>query len=156
MDCGTSPGYFYAAGRISCAEHGGTHVDAPYHYSEHGATVDLLPLKDLIAPCRLIDITAQCAVEEQGQHYTLQPADILEHEAICGTLEPGTIVLIRTGWARRYPEGALAYLGFDEATQGPYSVDTSCLCFPGIGAEAAQVLVERKIVAVGLDTGEPF
>ena len=58
----------------------------------------------------------------------------------------GSAVLIRTGWPERWPD-ALAYLGDD--TPG----DASNLHFPGIGEDAARLLVEdRRIGLLGLDT----
>ena len=35
----TDKGYFYAANRYSASEHGGTHIDAPIHFAEHGNTL---------------------------------------------------------------------------------------------------------------------
>lgn len=32
----TAAGFFYAAGTLSTPEHGGTHLDAPHHFSEAG------------------------------------------------------------------------------------------------------------------------
>ena len=32
--------YFYASNKFTMAEHGGTHLDAPYHFSKTGWTVD--------------------------------------------------------------------------------------------------------------------
>jgi kynurenine formamidase len=56
-------------------------------------------------------------------------------------------VILRTGWGRRWADGAKAYLGDD--TPG----DASNLHFPGYGEEAARYLVEeRKIGALGIDT----
>ena len=141
---------FYAAGTIKCAEHGGTHVDAPYHFSQHGITVDQITLNNLIAYCHVIDITSKCM---NNSDYQLQPADILLHESKYGNIGPGNIVLIHTGWYSKYIQGTKAYLGYDEAVDGPYDLSTSNLSFPGIGVEAAQLLVQRQIAAVGLDTG---
>ena len=36
--------------------HTGTHIDAPYHFLRQGRTVDKLPLKSLIGPCRVFEI----------------------------------------------------------------------------------------------------
>ena len=41
--------YDYAAGVITCAEHGGTHVDACFHFCKDGKTVDQIPITTLIA-----------------------------------------------------------------------------------------------------------
>ena len=48
---------FYAAGSFTCAEHGGTHIDAPFHFHEQGDTVDMIKLKNLFGPCRVISTT---------------------------------------------------------------------------------------------------
>jgi arylformamidase len=40
-------------GRITCSIHCGTHLDAPYHYNENGATIDALPPELFIGPARV-------------------------------------------------------------------------------------------------------
>jgi kynurenine formamidase len=144
--------YFYSAGTFSCAEHGGTHVDAPFHFAADGATVDLLPLNHLIAPCRVIDIESLCSVES-GKDYTLSVRDIEEHEITYGTITSGSIVLVRTGWSQYYHQGSAAYLGFDKTVHGNYDLATSILSFPGLSPEVCELFVSRKVAAVGLDTG---
>jgi kynurenine formamidase len=141
-------GYEYAAGVINCTEHGGTHVDAPYHFKSNGKRIDEILLSDLIGSCKVIDISSQCS---NNRDYTLSYDDIIQFEASYGQLNHGDIVLIRTGWHKYYSLGAKAYLGFDETTEGPYD-DNSVLSFPGISKEAANLFVERKVRAVGLDT----
>lgn len=146
--------YFYAAGVFTCSEHGGTHVDAPFHFNEFGNTVDLLPLCDLICDGRVIDISKNCSNNDNvGINYILSSDDILEHEKEYGILEPHSIVIIRTGWSMYYKTGSLQYIGYEESLHGPYNPNVSKLCFPGIGEEAAHLLVQRKVVAVGIDTG---
>jgi len=137
-------------GSFTCSEHCGTHVDAPYHFSEGGQTVDQISLSNLISECRVIDISAKC-LSPEGRDYALTAEDILEHEALFGILLSGTIVLIRTGWSKYYPKGSIEYLGFDHTS--PYDPATSNLNFPGIGVDAANLFIERQISAVGLDTG---
>src|SRR5215210_1804624 len=36
----TPGGYFYASNLFCAPEHGGTHLDAPIHFAEHGITAD--------------------------------------------------------------------------------------------------------------------
>ena len=136
---------------------GGTHVDAPFHFAKDGITVDRIPLQSLIAFCHVIDISTKCEAainpSTGGCDYTLQPEDIIDHESEYGAISDGNIVLIRTGWHKNYGKGAKAYLGFDESVDGKYDTATSSLSFPGIGSAAARLLVEKKVVAVGLDTG---
>lgn len=42
--------FFYASNNFVGPEHGGTHLDAPYHFNKNGWTVDKIPLDRLISP----------------------------------------------------------------------------------------------------------
>lgn len=138
----TPTGYFYAANAFSTPEHGGTHIDAPIHFSARGRTVDALPLEQLIAPAVVIDITAKAA---ENADYVLTPEDIAAWESANGSIPRGAIVLLRTGWASRWPN-ARTYLGSD--TPG----DASNLHFPSYGPDAARLLVEQRgVAALGAD-----
>lgn len=135
-------GYFYSAYAFSAPEHGGTHLDAPIHFSEKGNTSDKIPLTQLIAPAVVLDVTAKAA---SNPDYLLTAGDVLSFERAHGRIRPGTIVLLRTGWSTRWPNRK-AYFGDD--TPG----DASKLHFPSYGAEAARLLVnERRVAALGAD-----
>lgn len=139
----TEAGYFYAANSLCTPEHGGTHLDAPRHFAESGQTTDQIPLDRLIAPAVVLDVSAQAAA---NRDYTLTPEDVRQFEQATGAIAPGTIVLLRTGWSRHWPN-AKAYLGDD--TPG----DASKLSFPSFGPDAAKLLVEdRRVAALGIDT----
>jgi kynurenine formamidase len=139
----TEAGYFYAANTFCMPEHGGTHLDAPLHFSETGRPADQVPLEQLIAPAVVIDVTARAAADRD---YRATAEDVLQFEKTNGTIERGTIVVLRTGWSRYWPN-AKAYLGDD--TPG----DASKLSFPSYGADAAKLLVEqRNVAALGIDT----
>ena len=43
----TDKGYYYTANTFCAAEHGGTHIDAPIHFSEGKASVDECVIHDL-------------------------------------------------------------------------------------------------------------
>jgi kynurenine formamidase len=138
----TPAGFFYAANAFSTPEHGGTHLDAPIHFHEGGATADRIELARLIAPAVVLDIADSAAVNPD---YQLTVEDVLSFERRHGQIAPGTIVLLRTGWSSRWPD-ARAYLGDD--TPG----DASRLRFPSFGPEAARLLVEeRRVAALGAD-----
>jgi len=139
----TAGGYFYAAGRYAASEHGGTHIDAPIHFAEGKATLDQIQPERLIAPAIVIDSSRQCTAETD---YRLAPADVAAFEKAHGRVPAGSIVLVRTGWGRYWPDRK-KYLGSDVPG------DTEHLHFPGISGEAAKMLVEeRKIFGVGIDT----
>jgi kynurenine formamidase len=138
----TPGGYFYAANAFSAPEHGGTHLDAPIHFAEARRTVDEIPLRQLIGPAVVIDVSREAA---QNPDYRLTTADVEIFESRHGRIPPGAIVLLHTGWSARWPDRK-AYLGDD--TPG----DASKLSFPAYGADAARLLVEqRSVAALGAD-----
>ena len=141
----TEGGYFYSAYRYSAAEHGGTHLDAPVHFAKGHNTVDQIPLDQLIGPGIVVDVVAQCS---SNVDYLVSVSDLQNWEKQHGKIEPGTIVFLRTGFGKFYPD-KLKYLGTDE--RGPAAVPK--LHFPGLDPEAARWLTQnRSIKAIGLDT----
>ncbi len=137
-------GYYYTAYDIATAEHGGTHLDAPIHFYEGRDTADRIPLDRLAGAAVVIDVSQAAAADAD---YQLSAGDIRTWEQLHGAIRPGEIVLVRTGFAARWPD-AERYLG--TARKGAEAVPL--LHFPGIGPDAARLLVEREIAAVGLDT----
>ncbi|WP_224784604.1 cyclase family protein [Marinihelvus fidelis] len=140
----TPGGWYYTAYNIETAEHGGTHLDAPIHFYKGRETADQVPLESLTGLALVVDVSAQAAADAD---YLLTVGDLQAWEQAHGSIEPGAIVLVRTGWAERWPD-AKTYLGTDQ--KGADAVPL--LHFPGIGAEAAQWLAEREVAAVGIDT----
>ena len=139
----TEAGFFYSSYSICTPEHVGTHLDAPLHFAAEGQTTDQIPLHRLIAPGVVIDVTEQAAAD---RNYILDTSDVLAFEAEHGPIEPGSVVLLRTGWGRYWPDKQ-AYLGDD--TPG----DASKLEFPSYGPEAARFLVDgRQVAVLGVDT----
>ena len=41
----TPGGYYYASNRMELPEHGGTHIDAPIHFSKGKQTLDQIPIE---------------------------------------------------------------------------------------------------------------
>ena len=139
----TDNGGFYSAFSICTPEHGGTHLDAPMHFAKDGLPTDQVPLKDLIAPAIVIDVSDKAA---NDRNYLLSVDDVYSFEAQHGRIEPGTIILLRTGWSKYWPD-ARSYLGDD--TPG----EVSKLTFPSYGEDGARLLVEERRVAIlGIDT----
>jgi kynurenine formamidase len=138
----TPGGFFYAANEMAAPEHGGTHLDSPIHFAERGSTTEKVGLERLVAPAVVIDMRAAAAGNPDA---LLEARDLERFEAEHGAIEPGTIVLVRTGWAERWPDRK-RYLGDD--TPG----DASRLHFPGLSQGAARALVARRVAAVGIDT----
>lgn len=141
----TDKGYYYSAYRYSAAEHGGTHLDSPVHFAKGHFTVDQLPLESLMGAAIVVDVTSQCAANAD---YLVSVADFQNWEKTNGRIQPGTIVLLRTGFGKYYPDRK-KYLGTDE--RGAQAV--AKLHFPGLDPAAAKWLTqERSIKAIGLDT----
>ncbi len=140
----TPAGYYYAANNFSAAEHGGTHLDAPIHFAEGKWTTDQIPLDRLIGEAIVVDVQSGA---DSSADYRVDSAALKAWEKEHGVIPPNSMVLFRTGWARRWPDRA-AYLG--TLRTGPEAV--SELHFPGIDPGAAQWLVDRKVKAVGIDT----
>jgi kynurenine formamidase len=139
----TEGGYFYSSNSFVAPEHGGTHLDAPIHFAEHGWTADQVPLERLITPAVVIDVTAKTATDAD---YRLTAADVTAWEEKHGQIPQGVAVYLRTGWESRWPDRK-SYLGDDTPN------DATRLHFPSYGEDAARLLVEqRKVAALGIDT----
>ena len=139
----TEGGYFYAANSLCTPEHGGTHLDAPIHFAANARTLEQIPLEQLIRPAVVIDVHENA---RENRDYRVSRDDVVAFEKEHGRIAPRTIVLLRTGWSRHWPD-VNAYLGDD--TPG----DASKLSFPSFGEDAAKLLVEeRDAAALGVDT----
>jgi kynurenine formamidase len=141
----TPAGFYYAANKFSTAEHGGTHLDAPVHFARGRHAVDDIPLAQLVGPAVVVDVTAAA---ERSADYLVSAADLESFEQAHGRIPDGSILLIRTGFSKRWPDAA-RYLG--TAERGEAAV--AKLHFPGIDPAAAKwLLANRKVNAVGIDT----
>jgi kynurenine formamidase len=135
---------WYAAKSFCAAEHGGTHLDAPIHFSEEGKTSAEIPVEDLIGEAVVVDVTEAAAIDRDLEI----GVDAFEAwESAHGPIPGRAIVLLRTGWGTRWPD-AERYLG--TAARGQEAV--ADLHFPGLSREGAAWLVERGVRAVGIDT----
>jgi kynurenine formamidase len=139
----TDKGYYYTANTFCTAEHGGTHIDAPIHFSEGQNTVDEIPLEQLMGDAVVIDVSDRCADPD----YRITVSDFEDWETKNGTLPESVIVLLRTGYEQFWPD-RIRYMGTDAV--GPEAVAE--LHFPGLHPDAARWLVaNRSVNAIGLD-----
>jgi arylformamidase len=94
-------------GVVTTSLHSGTHMDAPYHYNDHGLKIDELPPELLIGPARVVDARGR---------------DPIGQDVFAGVDARATPrVLVRTNWCddkRVFPprlplleEGVPAWLG---------------------------------------------
>lgn len=151
-----SAGPFYACW-MTLHEHVATHFDAPAHFtpppgsgidgeSELGTVFgDLADVRSLQGPAAVID-----APEDEsavgGMSPAIEEADIRAWEAAHGALQPGDVVLLRTGWDRYYRAG-------DEGLRYVHRplVANDAPGWPAPAADAVAYLAERGIRAVGTD-----
>ncbi len=113
----------------------GTHMDAPAHCDSQGKTIDAIPLKDFIAPCVVIDVSAKA-----HEAYLCSVQDILDFEKQYRLIQSRDFVIICTGWSRHWLSPSRYW---------------NNLQFPSISKEVAQLLVERDIKGLGIDTLGP-
>lgn len=130
-------GYFTR--HVSFLEHFGTHLDAPAHFVAGQATVDQIPAEKLFAPAVVLDVRAE---SEKNADYLLAVNKIAAWEKAHGKIPVGAVVLLRTGWVKRWPDEA-RYRNADAS---------GAMHFPGFSVEAIQALIARKVVGLGIDT----
>ena len=119
-------------------EHAGTHVDAPFHYSDDGASADKIAPEQLVVPLAVVDVAAKAA---RDPDYQLSRADLAEWEASHGRLPDNACVAMNAGWAQHL--GSRRFAGEHNGT----------MHFPGIGPDAAAWLItERRIAGLAVDT----
>jgi kynurenine formamidase len=141
----TPGGYYYAANNFFTSEHGGTHIDAPVHFAQGRQAVDEIPLEKLVGPAVVIEVTAAAGADAD---YQITVQDFERWEQQHGQIPADSLVLLRTGYARHWPDAA-RYLG--TAERGEAAV--AKLHFPGLHPDAARWLVaNRAISAIGIDT----
>jgi kynurenine formamidase len=120
-------------------EHAGTHIDAPIHFSEAGASVDKLQAETLVVPLAVVDVRGRAA---QNADYQLSRQDLLEWEKKNRRLPDGCCVAMLSGWAQHVGD-APKYSG----------VVDGVFHFPGFAPDAADWLIaERKVWGLAVDT----
>lgn len=130
-------GYFTR--RFSMLEHYGTHIDAPAHFAPGKPTVDQIPVRQLFGPAVVIDIRDKVLTNVD---YRLSVADVEAWERAHGRIPAGALVILRTGWASRWPD-ATRYRNLDSA---------GAMHFPGYSVVAAKLLISRHVSGLGIDT----
>jgi len=144
----------YTGDAITMYTHMGTHIDALNHFGLHGEIYNGFGVDDhvgdkgwtkagaeklppIVARGVLIDVAAAKGVEELPRSYRITPADLQQALARQGTkLEPGDVVLIRTGRMKHFYGDNARYM------EEP----------PGLGLAAARWLIEEaKVMTLGAD-----
>ena len=115
----------------------GTQLDPPAHWAPEYPAIDELPATYAVRPLVVISIVDQLA-KDAGYH--LQRSDIESWESRNGQVPPGSVVMVRSDWSKKWPDPALA----------------EAKIFPGVSLDALRFLhEERRILFHGhepLDT----
>ncbi len=128
---------FAATRYVLATDQLGTQLDPPAHWNPDYPAIDELPPTFAVRPLVVISIVDQVA-RQPGYHLGVD--DIRAWEQAHGTIPEGSVVFIRSGWSKDWPDPSLA-------TRRP---------FPGITLDAIQFLhLQRHILFHGheaLDT----
>jgi kynurenine formamidase len=131
----------YYLRKFTIGEHSATHMNAANSFVEGDTTaITDYPAAQRVVPAAVIDVSAKCAADAD---YPLTKQDVLDWETVHGQLQPGTFVIMLTGWEDKWgdPKGF-----FKQDAKGN-------LHFPGFaGATSAWLLSDRQIAGVGIDT----
>lgn len=127
---------------IQMGEHTGTHFDAPIHWVSgrnlSNSTCDSIPPERFIGPACVIDASQQAA---ENPDFLLTAEQVRAWEQEHGDIRPGSWVLMRTDWCKRYDPEQFVNNGAD----GPHS--------PGFARDAVELLArERDVMGVGVET----
>jgi kynurenine formamidase len=101
----------------------GSHVDAPYHFSNQGATVDRMDLKCFLGNGLIIDVSSK----NRKEKITLGEVQAYDQQ-----IRSAEIVLFQTNWYKK--------AGTDEFYEHPF-----------LSKEAGEYLLSKGIKTVGID-----
>ena len=110
----------------------GTHMDSPAHCIPGGQTIDTLKMDTLVTDCVVIDVASKA-----DENYVIMPEDVEQFEKEHGQIKPNTFVVFYTGWDVHWD------------TPKKYHNDHK---FPSVHESTAQLLIERDIAGLGIDT----
>ncbi|CAH0751999.1 unnamed protein product [Diatraea saccharalis] len=130
---------WYAANDFAAGEHGGTHIDAPYHFYKDGLHVEELPLDKLIVPLIVADVSSKV---NGDPNFVLHKGDL--DFMINDNMGKPCVIIFKFGWSK-YFNDRKKYLGH---------VDNSDkLNFPGLSGEVAEWITSayKNIVGIGVD-----
>lgn len=143
--------------KVNMADHSGTHIDSLNHTAIDGLLYNGISAAEVTGPLGttklgmetsppiftrgvLLDVARAKRKPSLEAGYVIKPSDIdlcIRRQRV--TLRKGDAVLVRTGWSRHWMNDNNKYLG-------------SC---PGIGKEAASLLIRKRIAIFGADAWNP-
>lgn len=119
-------------------EHTGTHMDAPFHFSDRDSA-DLIPVDNLVGPLAVVDIRAKAESNPDAQ---LTLDDLKAWEGKHGPIPQGGIVAMYSGWD-----------AYAQTAKFRNADDKQVMHFPGFHIEAIEfLLAERDVKGIFVDT----
>lgn len=116
----------------------GTHMDAPFHVDPKGVGVDEIPLSQCYGHVCVLQLSHKVL---ENADYSISVEDLLEWEQKHGPIPRDSIVFAHTGWGKYWGKEKFCFQ------------DQNLVChFPGFSGQAAQLLTERHVKGVGIDT----
>jgi len=109
------------------SSHTGTHLDAPYHFTENGMKIHEIPLERLISDAVLIKI-------KKGKNQSVQKSDIIKFEKTYGKIQNKSTIIFFTGWQKNLKNAN-------------YFTEN-----PGLSVSAATYLALKNTNLVGIDS----
>ncbi len=120
----TVAGEGYNLSHVHIGTQTGTHIDAPFHFRDDGATIDRMALDMTVGPAVVV------AVPDKQPGETITLADLEAHRA---SLRPGIIALFCTGW--------YSHAGTETFFRHPY-----------LEASAGHALLDAGVTTIAIDT----
>jgi kynurenine formamidase len=114
----------YNLSHVQIGTQTGTHIDAPFHFRDRGATVDRMPLELTVGAGVVVPVPGKAA----GERITL--ADLAPHRDRLG---PGRIVLFATGWYEN--------AGSERFFEHPF-----------LAADVGRALLDAGVLTIAIDT----
>ncbi|XP_063437792.1 isatin hydrolase-like [Mytilus trossulus] len=136
-------GNWFETNYIKTSEHSSTHIDSPSHFFKNRLRMHELPLEKLYGPGVIIDVRKQVS---KNSNYKIQISDIRRWESTHGRIPNGAVVLLNSGWDKRYPDPSVV---FNTKTTS----DITSYRFPSFEFNAITFLAKfRSVHIVGSDT----
>ena len=79
----------------------GTHVDPPAHFVKGNRFIDDIPVKEMILPMVVIDISSKV---QRNPDYQVRMEDVQAWEVKYGQIPANSFVALRTDWSKRWPD----------------------------------------------------
>lgn len=124
---------------LRCHAGVGTHLDAPSHFFSQGKNVADIEIQDCLAPLCVL------SMPKVTSDFFLTKEQILVWEDQWGKILPRSFFAFHTGWDRFWKEPEL-YRNCGQEGK---------MHFPGFHKSAAELLMERDVVGIGIDTLSP-